>query len=235
MANNECPYCRSLDRREYHTDGCNRPAQPAPVSRDTRPRAVSTGDAYGAGPGPGGASEDTEPARCQNCGAQFVMRSVACPICEVPAPASDDEMTPGPSDEAHDALTDAVKEFRARGGLHRYRAVEQRITDFEAAIRAQAAADFKLAHDTFGCTQWYEAREQMAAVTAENEGLKRKLFEEAWVTAEDHERVTAERDRLRDALMYVHVRTNDGPSRDRIRAALRLPSTGGGESNQEVK
>jgi hypothetical protein len=154
------------------------PAQPTPVSRDThheamRRRVEKAEQALGWVGTMGEASEDTEPARCQACGVQRVsmLHDPAYGGHEfVPAPASDDEMTPGPSvtivsARRGDSPHHWIVQFSDGTGA----AVVHHVPAWvEAAIRAPLERSLENAHEAARETLMRQS-EALAAVTAERD------------------------------------------------------------------
>jgi hypothetical protein len=164
-----CEFCKSDDRREYHFEDCTRNA---PVAE---------------------ASEDTEPARCAPCGHRQLRHRTRvalsgsfdwCDECErpctyvaefVPAPASDDEITPGPSVDEWVRVESPFPEQK-RVGYFRKSDERERYwmpLEVEAAIRAPLEAELEAAQ-TYE-SKWFEAVQQLAAVTAERDRLREGL------------------------------------------------------------
>lgn len=192
------------------------PAEPAPVSRDTRPCTCPTFDGEQARSffcpihseetraeqrrAFAEASEDTEPARCQTCQhpphdqpCRFKGQMAAVPVncmCGHPAPASDDEMTPGPSVDVLSSRPWAP--YKDASGFWRYLGNHGRANvvsipaEVEAAIRAQADEAWRNDLSTNWRTlaianqaQVEEYRTLMAAVTAERDRLLKVAYEDA--------------------------------------------------------
>lgn len=167
------------------------PAQPAPVSRDTRQEECDhdwgindDGTCVGCDEQVSAsvveASEDTEPVRCPVCGAdrENCSGSRACDRfweeLDWPTPASDDEMTPGPR---HPYMT-AEKYRLSIFGLIKQddewpNTVADLMDGFEAAIRAPLEAAIKELQRSRAAHRIAveSAEEQLAAVTAERDRL----------------------------------------------------------------
>jgi hypothetical protein len=209
------------------------PAQPAPVSRDTRPEERLNympkveGKSFRCECGcnvfhkeecdehaeefvcnacgqrfegvPVGASEDTEPARCQQ--ALLGGMCLGSPPDRIhhdrtfhtfhpfkpPAPASDDEKAPGPSVETMRAALIANARNRKYDLEEMVATFEFRVrAEFEAAIRAPLEADLREWRALFD--DWRierkEARDELAAVTAERD-RRGEMNEELRVLVEE--------------------------------------------------
>jgi hypothetical protein len=157
------------------------------------------------------ASEDTEPARCQTCdGAGYTLwRGLEnnCNDCpqgraraaesalhpdEWPTPASDDEMTPGPSVFVQYEVPEG-KSYQWVGADNPYGVYVP--AEVEAAIRAplEARIEREIMHRDRWGSELGRVRDQLAAITAERDNLLRTYHEQE----DELGAVEAERDRLR--------------------------------------